>query len=150
VWPCPDSCRDGAQQPGAVNRLVLVGCERRGFRQANTQTFLSFRGAAQRNGAASPESIIADRGYGFRAPGPRGASAEPRNDGPASKQTELLTGLRRWGEMLRRQGAARLVEAELLAGKLETPADDPGNGSASGHALSPVRIVILAAAGLAD
>jgi len=40
----------------------------------------SFRGAAQRSGAASPESITTDRGYGFRVLGLRCASAEPRND----------------------------------------------------------------------
>src|SRR5271166_4386101 len=70
--------------------------------------------------------------------------------GSPSKQAELLASLARRVEMLRGQGAARLVEAELLAGKLKAPADHPGNGAAPGHALSPIGIVVLAAAGLAD
>ena len=42
------------------------------------------------------------------------------------------------------------IEAEPLARDLEAPADHPGDRTGPGHALAPARIIILAAAGLAD
>ena len=42
------------------------------------------------------------------------------------------------------------VEAEPLAGNFKPPADHPGNRSGSGLPFAPCRVVILAAAGVAD
>src|SRR5262249_48900842 len=67
-----------------------------------------------------------------------------------SEQSQLLRSLSRWTEMVRRQPRARFIEAELLAGQFETAANHPGNRPAAGHARVPARVVVLAAAGLAD
>src|SRR6516165_10822950 len=66
------------------------------------------------------------------------------------EQAQLLGAAPRRTEMVGRQPRSRLVEAALLAGEFETAADHPGHRPAAGHALAPVRIVVLAAAGLAD
>ena len=52
--------------------------------------------------------------------------------------------------MISRQLGAILVEAELLAGKFEPPADHPGDRAAAGHPFTPVRIVIPAATRLTN
>ena len=52
--------------------------------------------------------------------------------------------------MLGRKLDLAFVEAELLAGDLEPPADHPGIGAGAGLAQAPGRIVVLAAAHLAD
>src|SRR6516162_8500173 len=67
-----------------------------------------------------------------------------------SEQAQLLARSPRRTEMLRAERRARPVEAELLAGQLKAPADHPRDRSATGHALAPAGVVILAAAGLAD
>src|SRR5438046_10730566 len=41
------------------------------------------------------------------------------------------------------------IEAEPFAGDLKAPADHPGDRAGTGHAFTPVRIVILAAMRLA-
>src|SRR6516164_6452069 len=61
----------------------------------------------------------------------------------------------RWGaprrtEMVGRQPRSRLVEAALLAGEFEAAANHPGDRPTASHALAPARVVVLAAAGLAD
>src|SRR5260370_2744496 len=70
--------------------------------------------------------------------------------GKSLEQAQLLAPATRRLEMLRAQSGACLVEAELLAGQFKAPADHPGDRSAAGHALAPARVVVLAAAGLAD
>src|SRR5712691_5167531 len=75
---------------------------------------------------------------------------QARTTAELSKQAELLRGAPRRIEMARREPGAGLVEAELRAGELEAPADHPGDRAAAGHALAEARVVILAAAGLAD
>src|SRR5262245_29570597 len=66
------------------------------------------------------------------------------------EQAQLLGGPPRRTEMVGREPRSRLVEAALLAGKFEAAAYHPGDRPAAGHALAPVRVVVLAAAGLAD
>src|SRR5215471_3857142 len=68
----------------------------------------------------------------------------------ASKQAQLLRGGLRRLELTRRKLGACLVETELVAGDLEAAADHPGDRPAAGHALAKGRVVVLAAAGLAD
>src|SRR5262245_36059230 len=69
-----------------------------------------------------------------------------------SKQTELrgLAAAMRRVEMLGREPRFLDIEAKPRAGLLEAAADHPGIGPGSGHALAPLRVVILAAAHLAD
>src|SRR5262244_336179 len=66
------------------------------------------------------------------------------------EQAQLLGGAPWRIEMVARQPRSRLVEAALLAGEFEAAADHPGDRPAAGHALAPARVVVLAAAGLAD
>src|SRR5215831_3324138 len=66
------------------------------------------------------------------------------------EQAQLLGAAPGRTEMVGRQPRSRLIEAALLAGEFETAADHPGHRPAAGHALAPARIVVLAAAGLAD
>src|SRR5215469_7838724 len=68
----------------------------------------------------------------------------------ALEQIELLAGGARRLEMLGGGFHAGQIEAEPLAGDLEAPADHPGDRAGAGHALAPGRIVVLAAAGLAN
>src|SRR5436305_10133523 len=56
----------------------------------------------------------------------------------------------RRAEMLGGELGALEIEAELLASELEAPADHPCIGTGARHAFAPGRIVILAAAHLAD
>src|ERR1700730_12123926 len=66
------------------------------------------------------------------------------------EQAQLLGAAPGRTEMVGRPPRSRLIEAALLAGEFETAADHPGHRPAAGHALAPARIVVLAAAGLAD
>src|ERR1700722_4580062 len=68
----------------------------------------------------------------------------------ALEQTELLTIVLRPGEMIGGQFRAALVEPELLAGDLEPPPDHPGHRSGALHPRSPLRVVVAAAAHVAD
>src|SRR5262249_33419420 len=68
----------------------------------------------------------------------------------ALEQSELLGWRPRRDEMLRRHFHAGQIEAEPLASDLEAPPNHPGNRTGAGHALAPCRIVILAAARLAN
>src|ERR1044071_8355226 len=67
----------------------------------------------------------------------------------SAEQAELL-GLMRRTEMLGRERPLVLVEAELGTGVLEAPPDHPGIGAGAGHALAEARVVVLAAAHVAD
>src|SRR2546421_9494885 len=66
------------------------------------------------------------------------------------EEAKLLGCAPRRREMLGRELGVRLVEVELLACGLEAAADHPGDRAGAGHPHSPLRVVILAAAGLAD
>src|SRR5512138_3096538 len=66
------------------------------------------------------------------------------------KQTQLLSAALRLDEMIGRQFRAALVEAELFAGDLEAAADHPGHRAGALHPRSPLRVVVAAAAHVAD
>src|ERR1700734_1560118 len=66
------------------------------------------------------------------------------------EQIELLRRRPRRPEMLGRGLYAGQIEAEPLAGDFEAAADHPGNRSGACHAFAEGRIVVLAAAGVAD
>src|SRR6185437_11053614 len=66
-----------------------------------------------------------------------------------SKQAELRVVRFRLAEVLRRQCRARDVEAEALAGDLEAAAEHPGVRPGALHAGAPLRVVVLAVAGVA-
>src|SRR5689334_25119082 len=66
------------------------------------------------------------------------------------EQAELLSVALWPREMIRGQFGAALVEAELLAGDLEAASDHPGHRAGSLHPRSPLRIVVAAAAHVAD
>src|SRR5581483_7127693 len=68
----------------------------------------------------------------------------------ALKQSELFRRGPRRAKMGRRGLHAGQVEPEPLAGNFEASADHPGDRTRAGHALTPSRIVVLAAAGLAN
>src|SRR5580704_1521123 len=68
----------------------------------------------------------------------------------ALEQTQLLAAALRPGEMIGGQFRAAFVEPELLAGDLEPPADHPGHRSSALHPRSPLRVVVAAAAHVAD
>src|SRR5262245_9203209 len=83
------------------------------------------------------------------ARGNRSADAQA-TAGAVLEQAELLGAVLRRAEMIGGEPRAGLVEAKLVAGELEAATDHPGDRAAAGHALAPGRIVVLAAAGLAD
>src|SRR6478735_12119965 len=66
------------------------------------------------------------------------------------EQTQLLSVAFGFREMIRRQLRAPLVEAKLLAGDLEPASDHPGHRPGPLHPRSPLRVVIAAAAHVAD
>src|SRR5215204_5886366 len=68
---------------------------------------------------------------------------------PLSKQTQLRRFDFRRRKMLDGKMRTHLVEAELVAGRLEAPADHPGDRPSAGLPLAPFGIVILAAAHIA-
>src|SRR6202166_3172543 len=68
----------------------------------------------------------------------------------ALEQIELFRARPRGAEMLGGDLVLGRVEAELFAGDLETAADHPGDRAGSGLALAEGRIVIFAAAHVAD
>src|SRR5262245_6985766 len=96
------------------------------------------RWCAPRRPSQPPKSTVAE------APAVKGGERK------RLEQAQLLGGALRRTEMVGRQPRSRLVEAALLAGEFEAAADHPGDRPAAGHALAPVRVVVLAAAGLAD
>src|SRR3954469_10382786 len=67
-----------------------------------------------------------------------------------SKQTQLLPVALRLGEMIGGQFGAALVETELLAGDFETASDHPGHRAGAFHPHAPLRVVVAAAAHVAD
>src|ERR1700730_392249 len=68
----------------------------------------------------------------------------------ALEQAELLGGTARRNEMLGGEPGHTGIEPELRASGLEPPSDHPGDRPRSGHALAELRVVILAAAHVAD
>src|ERR1700730_15103481 len=68
----------------------------------------------------------------------------------ALEQAELLGGTARRHEVLGGEPGHAGIEPELLASGLEPPPDHPGDRPRSGHALAELRVVILAAAHVAD
>src|SRR5215475_2144720 len=66
------------------------------------------------------------------------------------KQTELLPAALWLHEMIGGQFRAALVQPELLAGDLESATDHPGHRPGAFHARAPLRIVVTAAAHVAD
>src|SRR5208282_4817044 len=68
----------------------------------------------------------------------------------SAEQAQLLRRRLRRPEMLGRGLHAGRVEAEPLAGNFEAAADHPRDRTGAGHPLAPIRIVVLAAAGIAD
>src|SRR4051794_539337 len=66
------------------------------------------------------------------------------------EQCELLRALARRREVLGRELELAAVETEPLARRLETAADHPGDRPGAGHPLAPLRVVIFAAAHVAD
>src|SRR5215471_1473587 len=68
----------------------------------------------------------------------------------ALEQLELLRVRFRLAEMLGGELAPFGIEAELLAGHLEPASDHPGIGACALHARAPGRVIVLAAAHVAD
>src|SRR5206468_5269292 len=66
------------------------------------------------------------------------------------EQAQLLSAALRFGEMIGRQFRPPLVEAEFFAGDFETPSDHPGHGTCALHPRTPLRVVVAAAAHVAD
>src|SRR5882724_3234670 len=66
------------------------------------------------------------------------------------EQTQLLSVWLRPGKMVGRQFQATLVEAELFAGDFEAASDHPGHRPGALHPRSPLRVVVAAAAHVAD
>src|SRR5436305_492608 len=66
------------------------------------------------------------------------------------EQRELLRALARRREVLGCELELAAVEAEPLASGLEAPSDHPGGRPGAGHPLAPLRVVVLAAAHVAD
>src|SRR5271154_4419833 len=90
--------------------------------------------------------------YRHAAHAPARSATRPKRRGGlwGLEQIELL-GCRLWRtEMLGRGLDAGQVEAEPLASDFKSTADHPGDRARAGHALAPGRIVVLAAAGVAD
>src|SRR5882757_6935667 len=69
---------------------------------------------------------------------------------PSLKQTQLLAVALRLGKMVRGQLGAPLVQSELFAGDLEAAADHPGHRAGALHPRAPLRVVVTAAAHVAD
>src|SRR5271154_2649086 len=67
-----------------------------------------------------------------------------------SEKTELLPAALRLHEMVRGQFRAALVQPELLAGDLEAAPDHPGHRPGALHPRAPLRVVVAAAAHVAD
>src|SRR4051812_38320694 len=67
-----------------------------------------------------------------------------------SEQRELLRALARRREVLGGKLQPAPVEPKPLAARLEAPADHPGDRAGAGHALSPLRVIVLAAAHVTD
>src|SRR5215207_8874398 len=68
----------------------------------------------------------------------------------ALEQTQLLSAALRLCKMIGGQFRATLVEAKLFAGDFETASDHPGHGPGALHPRSPLRVVVAAAAHVAD
>src|SRR5712692_914506 len=68
----------------------------------------------------------------------------------ALEQAQLLPAAFRPREMIGGQLRTPLVEPELFAGDLEAAPDHPGHRSGAFHPRSPLRIVVAAAAHIAD
>src|SRR5216683_549119 len=66
------------------------------------------------------------------------------------EQTQLLPAALRFCKMIGGQFRAPLVEAKLLAGDFEAASDHPGHGTGAFHPRAPLRVVIAAAAHIAD
>src|SRR6516225_726372 len=67
-----------------------------------------------------------------------------------SEQAQLLPVRLRFGEMIGGQLRAALVEAELLAGDLESSPDHPDHRPGALHPRAPLRVVVAPAAHVAD
>src|SRR6188472_1971272 len=66
------------------------------------------------------------------------------------EQTQLLSVSFRLVKMVRRQFGAPLVQSKFLTGDLEAASDHPGHRASPLHPRSPLRVVIAAAAHVAD
>src|SRR3954447_4045353 len=66
------------------------------------------------------------------------------------EQRELLRALARRREVLGGKLQLAPFEPEPFTARLEAPADHPGDRAGAGHALAPLRVVVLAAAHVAD
>src|SRR5262245_641740 len=69
---------------------------------------------------------------------------------PYSEQTQLRRFLFWWREVLGGEPRAHAVEIELLAGRLEAAADHPGHRPGASLTFTPLGIIVLAAAHVAD
>ena len=79
-----------------------------------------------------------------------GDGSAAARDAAAQNRLSCSPGGARRAEMLGRERDLVDVEAEPGAGGFDALADHPGIGAAAGHALAESRVVVLAAAGLAD
>src|SRR5580765_8241921 len=144
-WRVPDSWHDGARRRAQVNRYRVPDVD--GFvARMRRGAFLRATATSRTHAPTRQVSRISrSLSSGCALRGPVGSSGLPE-----SKQAQLLRRGSRRIEMAGRQPGPHLVEAELVAGDLETTADHPGHRPAAGHALAEGRVVVLAASGLAD